>query len=166
MGFALAARLSGLVALAYVLGSIPWGIILTRHIPSADIRGAGSGNIGATNVRRIAGTKLGLLTLIADMLKGAVPVWLAMLGTASKPGGHEWAISLVIIAATLGHLFPLFLKLRNGGKGVATAAGCFLAVSPLAFAAVFLVFLRHRENIRRLRSGTEHVVWQRRSGSD
>ena len=133
-------KLSGLPILAYLFGSIPWGVILTRHVHSEDIRLAGSGNIGATNVRRMAGTKLGLMTLMGDMLKGAIPVWLALGTTSPDAKWHDPFIAIIILAAVLGHLYPLFLKLKNGGKGVATAAGCFLAVSPLAFLIALPVF--------------------------
>lgn len=134
-------KCAGIIAASYLLGSIPWGIILTRRLKTTDIRHAGSGNIGATNVRRIAGTKRGLLTLLGDMLKGAIPVWTASaLLPPEMEGFASIIISLAILAAILGHLFPIYLKLKNGGKGVATAAGSFFAVSPLVFLIAFVIF--------------------------
>ena len=126
---------------AYFLGSIPWGLILTRMFTSVDIRQLGSGNIGATNVRRVAGTTLGILTLTGDILKGAVPVWLAV---AIAGSGDVWAqtyISLVALCAFGGHLYPVFLKFKSGGKGVATAGGCFLVMVPVAAIIAILVFI-------------------------
>ena len=127
--------------LAYVLGSIPWGLVITRMFTSVDIRQAGSGNIGATNVRRVAGTTLGILTLAGDTLKGAVPVWIAV---ALADSGDAWAqtyIALVALCAFGGHLYPVFLKFKGGGKGVATAGGCFLVMAPQATIIAILVFI-------------------------
>ena len=131
----------GLILLAYLLGAIPWGMVLTRLFTPYDLRQKGSGNIGATNVRRVAGGYLGLLTLLGDVLKGAIPVYLATIGLDE---GGPWRDTLcggVAISAFLGHLYPVFLKFKHGGKGVATAAGCFMVISPPAFIAVFLIFL-------------------------
>jgi glycerol-3-phosphate acyltransferase PlsY len=126
---------------AYMLGSIPWGIILTRLFTSVDIRREGSGNIGATNVGRIAGPTLGVLTLIGDMLKGAIPVWIAGVLTTPNSLWGEVYISVVSLAAFSGHLYPVYMRFKKGGKGVATAAGCFAVISPVAFAVVTLVFI-------------------------
>jgi len=126
---------------AYLLGSIPWGIVLTRLFTSVDIRREGSGNIGATNVGRIAGPTLGVLTLIGDMLKGAIPVWIAVVLTTPNSLWGEICISLVVLAAFSGHLYPVYMRLKKGGKGVATAAGCFAVISPVAFMVVILVFI-------------------------
>lgn len=126
---------------AYVLGSIPWGIVLTRLFTSVDIRREGSGNIGATNVGRIAGPTLGVLTLIGDMLKGAIPVWIAVVLTTPNSLWGEIYISLVSLAAFSGHLYPVYMRFKKGGKGVATAAGCFAVISPMAFMVVVLVFI-------------------------
>ena len=106
-----------------------------------DIRSKGSGNIGATNVLRVAGARLGLLTLFLDMFKGAVPVFLAV-HLMEIPGSlrGQTYLSLIAISALLGHLYPLYLGLRDGGKGVATAWGCFLILSPLASLVALLVF--------------------------
>jgi glycerol-3-phosphate acyltransferase PlsY len=126
---------------AYVLGSIPWGIVLTRSFTSVDIRREGSGNIGATNVGRIAGPTLGILTLIGDMLKGAIPVWIAGILTPPNSVWSEIYISVVSLAAFSGHLYPVYMGFKKGGKGVATAAGCFAVISPPAFVVVTLVFI-------------------------
>ncbi len=133
--------LLGLPLLAYLLGSIPWGLVLTRRFSTIDIRKEGSGNIGATNVRRLAGTPLGMLTLAGDLLKGAVPVYLAGRVIGLDPVFHQVLISATAVAAFSGHLFPLYLGMRGGGKGVATAFGCFSIISPLATALALLFFL-------------------------
>lgn len=130
----------GLCVLAYLLASIPWGLILTRKFSSLDIRQEGSGNIGAANVQRIAGLRLGMATLAGDMLKGFFPVWLAGVMTSSNDFRSEIFISLVALCALAGHLYPVYLRFKNGGKGVATAAGCFLAVSPLACFIDIIIF--------------------------
>ena len=126
---------------AYLLGSIPWGIVLTRLFTSVDIRCEGSGNIGATNVGRIAGPTLGVMTLIGDMLKGAIPVWIAVVLATPNSLWGEICISLVALAAFSGHLYPVYMRFKKGGKGVATAAGCFAVISPVAFMVAILVFI-------------------------
>jgi acyl phosphate:glycerol-3-phosphate acyltransferase len=133
--------LIGLPILAYLLGSVPWGLVLTRMFTTVDIRRQGSGNIGATNVRRLAGTPLGLLTLAGDLLKGAAPVYLAVNVTGLDPIQQAFFVSIAALAAFAGHLFPLYLKLKGGGKGVATAAGCFLVISPMSVLAALIAFL-------------------------
>ncbi|MBW7957296.1 MAG: glycerol-3-phosphate 1-O-acyltransferase PlsY [Deltaproteobacteria bacterium] len=187
-----------LVPLAYVLGSIPTGVLVTRAFGGVDPRKAGSGNIGATNVSRTSGKLAGALTLLGDILKGALPVlaafWL---------NGGTLLISLVGLAAFIGHLLPIFLGFR-GGKGVATACGVLVVISPAATllaAAVFvvaaalkkyvslasmlsaaampvflylikdareyaplglaiavLIIIKHKDNIKRLASGTENRI--------
>lgn len=112
------------VLLAYLLGSIPFGLLLAR-LKGHDIRKTGSGNIGATNVVRIAGKGLGIATLAADVLKGYIPVLVAL--HYNLP---PIAIALIGFALFAGHLFPVYLGFR-GGKGVATALGVFLALKPL-----------------------------------
>ena len=196
----------GLPVFAYLLGSIPWGLILTRLFTPVDIRQSGSGNIGATNVVREAGLKLGIITLAGDILKGAVPVWLA---TSTPSANDTWSalfVALVALAAFMGHLYPIYMKFKAGGKGVATAAGCFAVISPVAMVISILVFVmmvcwssrvsvaslvaaavlpiavwksthsqiitgcavitmifiyfRHMDNIKRLLTGTEPVIWK------
>jgi len=124
-----------LVLLGYFAGSIPFGVLLTRWFAKKDVRAAGSGNIGATNVARVAGKKLGAVVLLLDALKGALPVVLAMRLLPTAYMVHCG----VGLAAFLGHVFPLWLKFK-GGKGVATAAGVLAVLVPLAALAGFAVF--------------------------
>jgi acyl phosphate:glycerol-3-phosphate acyltransferase len=121
----------------YLLGSIPFGILLTRLFGGGDIRAAGSGNIGATNVTRVVGPIPGVLTLILDGLKGAAAVWLA----AHFSNYSAMWMTATGFAALVGHCFPVWLKFR-GGKGVATAAGMFLALCwPAALGAIGIFML-------------------------
>ncbi|HEY3306664.1 MAG TPA: glycerol-3-phosphate 1-O-acyltransferase PlsY [Candidatus Binatia bacterium] len=123
-----------IVAFAYLLGSVPTGFLL-GYLAGVDVRISGSGNVGATNVARVAGKWLGLLTLLGDTAKGFVPVFIALqMGFDAAVAG--WAA----LAAFLGHLYPVFLKFR-GGKGVATALGALLAVAPAAIGVLAPVFL-------------------------
>ncbi len=186
------------LVLAYLMGSIPVGVLLARAKGGSDPRKVGSGNIGATNVMRAAGTVTGILTLLGDMLKGLIPVLVTL--CAGQP---RWIVAAAGLATFLGHLFPVFLKFR-GGKGVATALGIFLSLDRFAifidivlFIAVCLkwryvslaslvgvaamplllhllnapaeyvclsvvigalIFLRHKDNIRRLIAGTENKM--------
>lgn len=187
------------IALAYVLGSVPWGLVIARTFCGLDPRESGSRNTGATNVARLCGFKWGVVTLLCDVLKGAVPVWLAFRVNASPV-----FVSIVALACVLGHVFSCFMKFR-GGKAVATSIGVFLplalwqllaasvlcllviwrsgfvslgsltlvtalpvalAVSgqwtwlPLALGVWSVVVWKHRENIARLRAGTEKS-WQK-----
>lgn len=126
------------VVAAYLLGSVPFGIVIARLYGGVDPRKTGSGNIGATNVGRSVGKTAGLLTLALDLMKGGAPVLLAPL-LRSDPA----FVSLVGLAAFGGHLFPVYLGFR-GGKGVATAFGVMLVIAPVAAllsAAVFAVVL-------------------------
>ena len=132
-------QLAGLILLAYTTGSMPFGLLLTRRLEDVDVRTAGSGNIGATNVRRLAGNGRGALTLAGDMLKGALPVLLARI--LIEPAAAGIPVSLVALAAIAGHLFPIFTRLRNGGKGVATTAGCFSVMAPAATAIAGGMFI-------------------------
>jgi len=191
----------GLPLFAFLLGSIPWGVVITLLFTSADVRQQGSGNIGATNVSRVAGPTMGLLTFAGDILKGAVPVYLALKFAGQNQGVNDFFLAIVGLSAFFGHLYPVFMKFKSGGKGVATSAGCFAVLAPLAClaalsafifilllsrrvsagslaAAVVLpitgwysthsweittgaaimsvfIFIRHRDNIKRLLSGTE-----------
>jgi glycerol-3-phosphate acyltransferase PlsY len=120
---------------AYLIGAIPTGLLLTRLTGGGDIRKTGSGNIGATNVYRSGGRKLGVLTLIGDALKGALPV-LLVISLLSYDHSHTGAVA---VAAFLGHCFPVYLGFK-GGKGVATALGVYLVLSPLAVLGAFLIF--------------------------
>lgn len=126
----------GLVVGSYVLGSIPFGLLLAKLFGGKDVRQHGSGNIGATNVSRVAGPFAGVLTLVLDTAKGAGAVLLVARVTDHRAS----AMMFAGIAALVGHCFPVWLKFQ-GGKGVATALGVFLALSPLATLATFGVFL-------------------------
>jgi glycerol-3-phosphate acyltransferase PlsY len=121
---------------AYLLGSIPFGLILGKIFGSGDVRKEGSGNIGATNVARVAGPLAGILTLLLDGAKGAAAVLLA---EHYSNGSAMWMI-IAGLAALVGHCFPIWLKFK-GGKGVATAAGVYLALSPFAFLAGLILFI-------------------------
>ena len=189
------AALSLVIASAYLIGSIPTGLLLGKFY-GIDVRNEGSGNIGATNLYRTVGRKVGIITLLGDCLKGLLPVVIVKFSTLPT----DFA-ALVGLAAFCGHVFSVFLKFK-GGKGVATALGVFLALAPLAVAiavalfalimfiwryvslgsiaaaaamplAVYflgesmtvtvvtsiiaaIVIIRHRENIKRLISGSEN----------
>ena len=121
---------------AYLLGSIPFGLLLTRVFGGGDVRKSGSGNIGATNVARVAGPLPGILTLLLDAAKGAAAVWLA--GRISNDSA-SWMM-IAALAALLGHCFPIWLKF-HGGKGVATAAGAFLVLCGSALVGSIILFL-------------------------
>ncbi len=124
-----------LLIACYLVGAIPTGVILTRLAGAGDIRQAGSGNIGATNVYRVAGRTLGILTLVGDAFKGVLPVAWAVFSKDFNPV----QIALASAATFLGHLYPIYLRFK-GGKGVATALGIFLVLSPPAVLVAFLVF--------------------------
>ena len=130
------------VAIAYVCGSLPWGLWVGRIARGVDVRTLGSGNLGATNVYRSLGSALGILTLVLDIAKGALPVWLLPHAAfaATFPGGPEWCRLAVGLAAVAGHVWT-FLAGFKGGKGVATSAGVLLALAPAAFGVFALVFL-------------------------
>lgn len=127
------------VALSYLSGSIPFAAIAGK-LRGVDLRKHGSGNLGATNVFRVLGWKIGLLVFVADALKGALPVLFLPPRILSARDPLVWAIACGI-AAILGHVRPIFLKLRRGGKGVATAAGVFFALAPVPMAVTFAVFV-------------------------
>lgn len=127
--------LAALVTAAYLIGSIPTGLLLGK-LYGVDVRKEGSGNIGATNLYRVVGRKIGVLTLIGDCLKGLIPV---MAVTYFFPANPDYAV-WIGLAAFCGHVFSLFLKFK-GGKGVATALGVFLALAPLALAAALGTFI-------------------------
>ncbi len=119
--------------LGYLLGSIPFGLIFTRMAGLGDVRKIGSGNIGATNVLRTGRKGLAAATLIADALKGTVPVLIA------AQWGPQFA-TVAALGAFLGHLFPIWLKFK-GGKGVATFIGVLIGLNPLAALIFALIWL-------------------------
>lgn len=120
---------------AYLLGSIPFGYLIVKLRLRADVRAAGSGNIGASNVTRVAGKEWGALTLLLDAAKGYAAVMLAGMGET-----HMSWVMLAAVCAVVGHTFPVWLRFR-GGKGVATGLGVLLPVSALAIFVTFLVWL-------------------------
>jgi glycerol-3-phosphate acyltransferase PlsY len=129
-----------LVALSYLSGSVPYGLILTRRLAGVDVRTVGSGNIGATNAARAGGRMLGLLVLVLDVGKAVVPVVAARALLRGAPGADAW-LTAVACAAFAGHVYPVWLRFR-GGKGVATGLGIFVVLAPwaaLAGAAAYAV---------------------------
>lgn len=187
-----------IVILSYLLGSITFGQLIA-HIKGVNLREVGSGNVGATNVSRALGKKYGILVFFLDMLKGFIPTYLAV----KLFGLNSVWVTLTGLGAVLGHMFPLYFGFR-GGKGVATAFGVLLAVSPkaalfslavwalvvfftryvslgsitasvsavffltvgnapnnvciMALLITFLIIYKHKDNISRLLSGTEHRI--------
>lgn len=187
-----------LPVIAYLIGSISSAIIVSKLFRLNDPRKVGSGNAGATNVLRSGNKFAALLTLIADVLKGAIPVWLTQ-----SYGTSDGIIGLCALAALLGHIFPVYFSFE-GGKGVATCLGIFTALMPImaviiiviwflvaaisrysslaaliaaaatipmsffffdkmlyvgvSFALVALLMLKHRDNIERLKLGTERKI--------
>lgn len=194
--------IAGLVIVGYVLGGVPFGVVISKLMGLPDPRTVGSKNVGFTNVLRVSGKPAGILTLIGDMGKGWVMGFAAMYLLQA-----EWAILIVALAPFLGHLFSPFLGFK-GGKGVATALGSVLGVTPLigsllllawisavalwryssggaltafglfpiiaalihptiafmffSLAISGLIAVKHKDNIERLRNGTESKMGQRR----
>jgi glycerol-3-phosphate acyltransferase PlsY len=120
----------------YLIAAIPTGVILSRLMGSEDVRLKGSGNIGATNVYRVAGKLAGILTLAGDIMKGFLPLLACKTWLAPTPTQLGVASAIAII----GHCYPVYLKFK-GGKGVATAVGIFLVLSPQAVLMVLAVFV-------------------------
>jgi acyl phosphate:glycerol-3-phosphate acyltransferase len=125
-----------LLVFAYLLGGVPFGYLLVKWRTGSDVRSSGSGNIGATNVLRTSGRGLGVATLLLDIAKGFLAVWLLGRYTAQDP---FW-MSLAALAVIGGHAFPVFLKF-HGGKAVASFIGAFLYLTPWPLFAVLLVFV-------------------------
>lgn len=134
---------------AYLIGSIPFSFLVVKLVAGADIRALGSKNVGATNVARTAGRGPGIVALLLDIAKGyaavalarwivAQPSWPFEAGPAAWQSRELW-IGLAGLVAVLAHMYPVWLKF-HGGKGVATAAGVFLALNPLAMLGAILVF--------------------------
>jgi glycerol-3-phosphate acyltransferase PlsY len=123
---------------SYLIGAIPFGLLIGR-LAGIDVRTSGSGNIGATNVTRLAGKKFGVFTLLLDVLKGFLPIYIA---SRLLPLGaeREFVLLLCGICAVVGHMFPIYLGFR-GGKGVATGVGVLLFLSPVAVAITIVVFV-------------------------
>ncbi len=190
--------------IAYLLGAVPFGFLLVKMLKGGDVRSSGSGNIGATNVLRTSGRGLGVATLLLDIAKGFIAVWIA----AKLTGDSTLWTSLAALAVMAGHAFPVFLGFQ-GGKAVASFIGAFLYLTPLPLLAVLLLFVavvaatkyisagsilaaaafpfgvwiilhpdweivvasfvagafvvyRHKENLDRLRAGTENLfTWKK-----
>lgn len=124
-------------ACGYAVGSVPFGVLSAKIFHLGDLRKIGSGNIGATNVLRTGNPWAALLTLLCDALKGFLPVFLAQ---SLRPEGSYWGLSSVALVCILGHIFPVWCHFR-GGKGLATAAGAFLALDPWAMLAGLVCWL-------------------------
>jgi glycerol-3-phosphate acyltransferase PlsY len=120
---------------AYLAGSIPFGLVLMKLAGKGDVRKAGSGNIGATNVLRTGGKALGILTMVLDITKGFVPVYLAR-----RWGLPPQMLSFVALSGVVGHIFTPWLRFK-GGKGVATAMGVALAYHPMMVVPSLVLFL-------------------------
>ncbi len=143
VGLAAAAVITMLpIGLGYLCGALPWGLWLGRWFRGVDVRTLGSGNLGATNVYRSLGPRLGVATLVLDVLKGALPVRIipATPMGANFPGGLEWCGLAVGLAAVAGHVWTVFAGFK-GGKGVATTVGVLLAIAPAAFGVFVAVFV-------------------------
>jgi len=125
-----------LLLVGYLLGGIPFGYLLVRLKTGQDVRAMGSGNIGATNVARTSGKLIGIGTLVLDIGKGWLAVWLM----ARFGSGESMDLALAGLAVVLGHAFPVFLKFE-GGKAVASFVGAFLYLAPLPMLAITIVFV-------------------------
>ncbi len=125
-----------ILLVSYLLGAIPFGYVRVKWKTGADVRSAGSGNIGATNVLRTTGRAAGIATLLLDIAKGYLAVWMAGRLTA-----HDWLwMSAAALAVMAGHAYPVFLRFK-GGKAVASWVGAFLCLTPIALVAVLVVFV-------------------------
>jgi len=127
-----------LITASYLLGALPFGLLIGK-LAGADVRKEGSGNIGATNVSRVLGKKLGAATLCCDVLKSYLPMSVANVLLSGQENATLW-MAVCGLAAVVGHIFPVYLKF-HGGKGVATALGMFLFLSPVAVSLALLCFL-------------------------
>lgn len=129
-----------LLLLAYVIGSTPFGLIVALLVGRIDIRKHGSGNIGATNVGRVLGSKWGIIVLVLDLLKGVLTVWLLPPAIVTPVEAQTWVVATGVMTI-VGHMFPFWLRF-SGGKGVATALGVVVYLAPwamLAAAGMFIV---------------------------
>lgn len=125
-----------LLIFSYLFGSIPFSLIISKTFYNIDLREHGSGNVGTTNTFRILGKKAGIVVLILDLLKGAIPVWVAMLVSTDV----DFPVIIFGVVAAIGHVYSIFLKFK-GGKAVATGGGAILAAAPIIFLVVLATFL-------------------------
>jgi glycerol-3-phosphate acyltransferase PlsY len=123
------------IVVAYLIGSVPFALVMARGRGTADPRRVGSGNPGAANVLRASGVRAGVLVAVLDVMKGAATVLLAQ-----RFGDHAAAPVAAVVAAIVGHVYPVWLRFR-GGKGVAATCGVFLVLAPLAVAPALAIFL-------------------------
>lgn len=136
------ARIAAPLAVGYLVGGIPWALIVGRRFYGIDPREHGSGNLGATNVFRVLGFRAGLAVAALDIAKGALAVALAMLVFPAEITGNarDWLLISVAMAAVVGHSFSPYIRFR-GGKGVATAAGAIAVMTPMAWPILFVTFV-------------------------
>src|ERR1043166_4889278 len=123
-----------IILVAYLIGSIPFALLMARRWSAADLRLVGSGNLGAANVMRLSGVTAGVLVALLDMTKGVASVWLA-----ERFATNGAAPAAAGVAAIVGHIYPVWLRFR-GGKGVATACGVFSVLTPLALPPALAIF--------------------------
>lgn len=129
------------ILLSYLVGAIPFGYILTRYFTGKNILEIGSGNVGSTNVGRVAGKKIAILTQLLDMLKGFLPVAVYLYFIDDKKIGFEFYVHCVALATIIGHDFSIFLKFK-GGKGVNTTLGASVLIAPFSvFISVAIYFI-------------------------
>ena len=148
----------GLTFLAYLLGSIPTGLLVARFLGGPDPRRWGSGNLGAANLYRLLGRQAGFLTFLGDVAKGALPVLLSCRLLTSLGPWQEGAVALVGGAAVLGHVFPVYLGFK-GGKGVATSFGVVAVLAPWAALNLLLVYLLTLVQTRIFSAGALIAAW-------
>ncbi len=127
---------------AYLIGAVSFALIYGKLFHKIDLREHGSGNLGATNVQRVLGWRAGLAVLLLDMAKGAAAVWLAELIYTGPAGTneHDWMLIGAAIAAVIGHSYSPYIRFK-GGKGVATASGALLFITPAAWLAMLVTFV-------------------------
>jgi glycerol-3-phosphate acyltransferase PlsY len=148
----------GLVGLAYLLGSIPTGLVVARLMGGPDPRQVGSGNVGAANLFRLLGRNAGVFTFLGDTLKGALPVFLAVYWLTPLGAWHDSAVAAVGLAAVLGHVFPIFFNFR-GGKAVATAFGVVAVLCPFAAFNLLVVYGLTLYQVRIFSVGAVICAW-------
>jgi len=147
-----------LLVAAYLLGSVPTGLLVARFLGGADPRQAGSGNLGTANLYRLLGRQAGALTLLGDTGKGALPVFLALYWLTPLGAWQESAVAAVGLAAVLGHVFPVFLTFQ-GGRAVATSFGVVAVICPLAALNLLVVYGLTLYQVRIFSVGSLVCAW-------